>query len=96
MVSPMDRLDVSEAPQTPSADLSNLSDLARRTLACRAEVATLFRAVQGIAGLAATNLETGGAIQDLCGLYSALDQLGRELGDQTERYGALLSSAGSA
>ena len=92
----MDHLDVAEPPQGAPADLSSLTDLERRTLACRSEVATLFRAVQGIAGLAAANLETGGAIQDLCGLYSALDQLGRELGDQTERYGALLSSAGSA
>ncbi|MCJ2093951.1 MULTISPECIES: hypothetical protein [unclassified Methylobacterium] len=83
-------------PHDTTADLSGLTDLEMRTLACRTELATLFRAIQGIAGLAASNLENGGPIPDLCGLFSALGQLDRQASNEAERYGALLSSAGSA
>jgi hypothetical protein len=67
------------------ADLSGLTDLERRTLTCRAELATLFRGV-----------EAGGSMVDFGSLLNALGQLNQRLGDETERYGALLSSAGSA
>ncbi|SFM62586.1 hypothetical protein [Methylobacterium pseudosasicola] len=92
----MDHLDVAEPPQNAPADLSGLSDLEMRTLACRTELATLFRAIQGVAGLAATNLEAGGSVQELVALFSTLGQLDRQASDDAERYGALLSSAGSA
>jgi hypothetical protein len=78
------------------ADLSGLTDLERRTLTCRAELATLFRGVQGVAALAACNVEAGGSMVDFGSLLNALGQLNQRLGDETERYGALLSSAGSA
>lgn len=83
------------ASQTAPADLSGLTDLERRTLACRAELATLFRALQGVSSLAASNVETAGSVEDFGGLLNVIGQLNQRLGDETERYGALLSSAGS-
>lgn len=92
----MDHLNASEAPQSQSADLSGLTDLERRMLACQAELATLFRSLQGVSALAASNVETGSSVTDFGGLLSVIGQINERLGDETERYGALLSSAGSA
>ena len=92
----MNAVEEREALQDPAAGLAGLSDLEMRTLACRTELATLFRAIAGVAGLTATNLEVGGSAQELAALFSTLGQLERQASDDAERLGALLSSAGSA
>ncbi|KAA0121390.1 hypothetical protein CIW48_23575 [Methylobacterium sp. P1-11] len=92
----MEHLDATEAAQDAPADLSALSEHEMQTLACRTELATLFRGIQGIAGLAACNLETGGSVQDLCGLFSALGQLDAKATDLAGRYGVLISTQGVA
>ncbi|MEE7450014.1 hypothetical protein MRF4_20605 [Methylobacterium radiotolerans] len=92
----LDATDPHDAEPAAPADLSGLSELEMQTLACRTELATLFRGIQGVAGLAACNLETGGSVQDLCGLFSALGQLDAKATDLAGRYGVLISTAGSA
>ncbi|MGU3407692.1 hypothetical protein [Methylobacterium brachiatum] len=93
----MEHLDMSaEAAPDPAVGLAGLTDLEMRTLACRTELATLFRAIQGVAGLTATNLETGGSLQELTAFFVTLGQLDQRASDEAGRFGALLSSVGSA
>jgi hypothetical protein len=92
----MDHSEQTIVVQDAAAALAHLTPLERQLLACRSELATTLRAIQGVAGLMANNVETGGSVMDLGALYTSLGLLGRQADGQAERFAALVSSEGSA